>query len=298
MSTRFEAFVAQCWADHGTHAEEVAERLRTLTPAPEAPAHLAALARLVVHVVGEHLGRFDDARWRLEGLRGHRLADAAVHSALRVADITLDLAQHGETAVAVLDDGERVRSEAAAAALCIGRGQSARALRLLATARQRVASLPRATSADHRPLAVACNNMAWELHGKGGARSPEDTAAMLDIAAASRAHWALAGTWIEVERADYCLARAHLDAGQADTALHHAAQCLTACITHDAPPYEHFFGHEAMARVQAARGDRAACAHHIAGARAAFAGLTGGEQSECRGALEGLTTLEASAARA
>lgn len=298
MSTSFEAFVAQCWADHGVHPEEVAERLRTLTPAPGEAAHLAALARLVVHVLGEHLGRFDDARWRLEGLRGHPLADAGVHSTLRVAQSTLDLAQHGEPAGPVLDPAERLRSEAAAAALCIGRGQSARALRLLATARQRVASLPRATPADHRPLAVACNNMAWELHARGKARSAEDTAAMLDIAAASRVHWAQAGTWVEVERADYCLALAHLDAGLADTALHHAAQCLTACITHDGPTYEHFFGHEAMARVQAARGDHAATMHHVAAARAAFGDMASGEQSECRGALEGLAALEMGASRA
>lgn len=298
MSTSFDAFVAQCWADHAAHPEEVAQRLRTLTPAPSEPAHLSALARLVVHVLGEHLGRYDDARWRVEALGTHLLADAGVQSALRVAMATLDLAQHGEPAVQVLDGAERVRSEAAAAALCIGRGQSARALRLLATARQRVASMLRAAPADHHPLAVACNNMAWELHARGAARSAEDTAAMLDIAAASRAHWAHAGTWIEVERADYCLALTHLDAGQPDAALHHAAQCLTACITHDAPPYEHFFGHEAMARVQAARGDRLAFVHHAAAARAAFERLAGTEQSECRGALEGLAALEAGVPRA
>jgi hypothetical protein len=293
MSTNIDAFVAQCWADHASQPDAVASRLRTDTPAPTQPAHLAALARLVVHVLGEHLGRFDDARWRLGALRDHALADASVQSALRVAFATLDLAEHDATTVPGLDLAERVRSEAAAAALCVGRGQSGRALRLLATARERVAALPHASAADHRPLAVACNNMAWELHARGRQRSADDTAAMLDIAAASRAHWALTGTWLEVERADYCLALTHLDAGQADTALHHAAQCLAACLTHDAPPYEHFFGHEAMARVQAARGDRAAARHHADAACAAFARLPVHEQADCRAARDGVAAFAA-----
>ena len=291
MSTSFDAFVARCWAEHAAQPDAVAARLRTDTPAPSHPDHLCALVRLVVHVLGEHLGRFDDARWRLGALSGHPLADASVQSALRVGQATLDLADNDPRAPSTLSVAEQVRSEAAAAALCVGRGQSRRAQRLLASARERLAALPQAVPADHRPLAVACNNMAWELHARGRERNAEDTAAMLDIAAASRLHWGAAGTWLEVERADYCLALTHLDAGHADTALHHAARCLAACLTHEAPAYEHFFGHEALARVQAARGDRVAARHHAEAARAAYARLPAHEQAEGRAALDGLTAI-------
>jgi hypothetical protein len=137
-------------------------------------------------------------------------------------------------------------------------------------------------------LAVACNNMAWELHDRGGERSAEDTAAMLEIAMASREHWARAGSWLEVERADYCVSMTNLSAGRTDEALRHAAQCLAACIAHDAPSLEHFFGHEALARVQRTRGDAAAAKHHAAAARDAFERLAPDDQAACRSALDAI----------
>jgi hypothetical protein len=288
----FEAFMARAWADHAEAPETVAQRLQTSTPAPTTSAHVGALARLVVHLLGEHLGRFEDGRWRLAALEGHPLArDPAARSELRVGRAALNLAEGSPAPVTDFAPAEAVRAQSSAAAICVGRGQSERALALIAAARQCLADLPAATAADHRPLAVACNNMAWELHDRGAARSAAETAAMLDIAAASRAHWLRAGTWLEVERADYGLALANLSAGRLDDALRHAAQCIAACIDHDAPPFEHFFGHEALARVQHARGDTAARDHHVAVARTVFDRLGADDQDACRGALDALCSL-------
>jgi hypothetical protein len=288
----FEAFLSRAWAEHADAPDAVAQRLRTDTPAPTTPAQVGALARLVVHLLGEHLGRFEDGRWRLAALEGHPLArDPAAHSELRVGRAALNLAEGLAAPMAGLDPAEAVRAQSSAAAICVGRGQSDRALAFIAAARQRLADLPAATAADHRPLAVACNNMAWELHDRGSARSAAETAAMLDIAAASREHWVHAGTWLEVERADYCLALTHLSAGRKDDALRHAAHCLAACIGHDAAPFEHFFGHEALARTQHARGDAVAREHHVAAACAAFDRLAADDQAACRGTLDALRTL-------
>lgn len=284
--------MARAWADHADAPDAVAHCLQTATPAPTTPAQVGALARLVVHLLGEHLGRFEDGRWRLAALEGHPLArDPAARSELRVGRAALNLAEGLAAPMADLTSAEAVRAQSSAAAICVGRGQSDRALALIAAARQRLADMPEVTAADHRPLAVACNNMAWELHDRGAARSTAETAAMLDIAAASRAHWSQAGTWLEVERADYGLALANLSAGRLDEALRDAARCVAACIAHDAPPFEHFFGHEALARVQHARGDNVARDHHVAAARAAFDRLGADDQGACRGALDALYSL-------
>lgn len=289
---RFDAFLSRAWADHADHPEAVAERLRTDTPEPATPAQVAALARLVTHVLGEHLGRFDDADWRLTGLAGHRLArDVVAASELRVAHAALALARQRPGAEAKLSPVERLRARGSAAALCLGRGEVERSLGLIASARAELGRMPAAGPAEHRPLAVACNNMAWGLHDRGAARSADETAAMLEIAAASREHWAVAGTWLQVERADYALALTHLSAGRADDALRHAAQCLASCIAHDAPPYELFFGHEALARVQQARGDAAAFAHHRQAAKVAFDRLDADSQAGCRATLDTLLAL-------
>ena len=291
MASSFDAFLQQAWADHADLPDAVSVRLRTDTPAPQSADQLAALVRLVVHLCGEHCGAFDDGRWRLDALASHPLADASVQSALRVGVASLTLAETGQADRAGFTLEELIRTEAAAAAISLGRGQTERAIALLRTARERLAASPNAHAAVHRALAVACNNMAWELHDRGSARSAADTVAMLDISCGSKMHWAQAGTWLEVERADYALALCHLSAGMPDLASNFAVQCLAACMQNDAPPYEHFFGHEALARAQHACGDQAASARSVAAAEAAFEKLTAGDQNASRKTLTALQAL-------
>jgi len=114
---------------------------------------------------------------------------------------------------------------------------------------------------------------------------------MLDLAAGSKLHWARAGTWLEVERGDYDLARCNLSAGLLDPALRCADQCLAVCTQNDAPPYEYFFAHEALALVHHARGDLAASEHNVAAAGASFEKLAAGDQDACRSTLAALQAL-------
>jgi hypothetical protein len=291
MASSFDTFLQRAWADHADQSAAVAQRLRTDTPAPESTKQLAALVQLVVHLCGEHLGAFDDGRGRLAALASHPLADTGVQSALRVGAASLTLAETGQADRSDFTLEELIRSEAAAATISLGRHETERALSLLRTARERLATLSSADAGVHRPVAVACNNMAWDLHDRGSSRSAEDTAAMLDIAAASKLHWSHAGTWLEVERGDYGLALCHLSAGLNSEALGFAAQCLAACTQNDAPPYEFFFAHEALARVQHASGDATAWAHNVACAEAAFEKLDDGDREACRSALTALKAL-------
>jgi tetratricopeptide (TPR) repeat protein len=290
MSEAFDAFVAQAWTDHADHAEAVAERLRLQTPPPGSSDQVAALSRLTVHLFGEHLGLFDEARERLDALAGHGPADAEALSALRVGRATLNLAEGRAEPMSGFSDSEALRAEAGAASLCVGRGESTKGRVFIASARNRLAALTDALPADHRPLAVACNNMLWALVERGAARNTDDAAAMVDFAHASREHWSHAGTWLEVERGDYGVACALLEAGAPDEALRHAEQCLASCVAHEAAPYEHFFAHEALARVHRARGDDGAARHHVQAAQAAFDRLDGDDQTACRAALQALQT--------
>ena len=187
-----------------------------------------------------------------------------------------------------LSAAESVRAEGGAAALCVGRGDSPRGLALIASARERLAALPNALPADHRPLAVACNNLAWTLVERGPARSAADTAAMVEFARASREHWAVAGTWLEVERADHAIACALLASGALDEALAASERCLAGCVAHDSPPFELFFAHEALSRVHQARGDTLARQHHSQAAQTAFERLGDDDQAACRSALDAL----------
>jgi hypothetical protein len=287
----FDTFLARAWADHATRGDAVARRLRTRTPPPQSPAQLSALARFVVHLLGEHLGRFDDARWRLAALRTHALTNDSVQSDLRVGEATLNLGQGDDKAAQRLSAAEIVRAESGAASMCLGRGQLERALHFIDSAAARLAALPKAQPQDHRPLAAACNNMAWELHALGDQRSAAQTQAMLRIAAASREHWSRAGTWLHIERAEYCLALTHLSAGLFDDAWRHAGQCLAVCLHHRAPPLEHFYAHEAMAQVHHARREAAELAHHAQAMHDTFLRMSADDQTACAGALDAVRAL-------
>ena len=290
MNDGFDAFLARAWDDHADQPEAVAERLRESgTPTPASAAQVSGLARLIVHLFGEHLGRFDDARERIATLaRGAAADDSDARSALRVARATLDLAEGRPHPMNGLSVAESARAEGGAAAICVGRGDSTRGRALIASARERLAALPNALPGDHRPLAVACNNLAWTLIERGPARSPDDAAAMVEFARASREHWSVAGTWLEVERADHAIACALLASGALNEALVAAERCLAGCVAHDAPPHEIFFAHEALARVHHARGDKLARQHHAQAARTAFERLGSDDQAACRSALDAL----------
>ena len=296
MSSAFDTFLQQAWADHAGQPEAVAQRLRTQTTTPQTttpqtPDQLVALVRLVVHSCGEHLGAFADGRSHLAALKGHPLADAVVQSTLRVGIASLALSETGAADCGDFTLEEQIRCEAAAAAISLGRQQTERAMALLRTARDRLIALPDAAAAVHRPLGIACHNMAWVLHDRGSARSAEETATMLELAAGSKMHWAKAGTWLEVERGDYDLARCNLAAGLLDPALHFASLCLAGCTQNNAPPYEVFFAHEALALAQHARGELADCARSIAAATAAFAEMPPGDQEACRSTLAALQAM-------
>jgi hypothetical protein len=294
----FDRFLNQAWAGHADDAEGWAQRLRTDTPAPNSVPQLLALVRFTTHLLAEHLGRYDDARWRLSALAAHPQADASVQAAIRIAAASLSLAEHGSAAIAVFKVDDQIRALAQAAAIAVGQRQLARALALLERARVALGMVHNTDAALVRPLAVACNNIAWELHDLGAQRTPEATAAMLEIAAASRVHWAKAGSWLEVERADYCLALTHLAAGELDTAATHAQACLQACQANVAPALEYVYAHEAQARVAAAQQKVASVQAHVLHAQAAFDKLSTDDQAACRGTLDSLRLLAGAAATA
>jgi hypothetical protein len=298
-SDAFDAFLNRAWAEHADEPAAWAARLQAETPAPGSASQLLALIRFTVHLLGEHLGRYDDARWRLKALVGHAQADAQVHAALRVAAASLSLAEHGSAAIAVFSLPQQTQALAQAAAIAAGQRHIERALALLARARQTLpadGAASAANAAAHRPLAVACNNMAWALHDRGHERSPVETEAMLALALASRTHWREAGSWLEVQRADYCLALVHLSAGRTDAAAGFAQACLQSCEAHEAPAFERFFAHEACARVALAQQRAASLQAHVLHARAAFERLGPDDRQACAAAWTSLQGLAMQAA--
>ena len=100
--------------------------------------------------------------------------------------------------------------------------------------------------------------------------------------------WARAGTWLELERAQYRLAHTWIKAGDPAQARRHAQSCLDTVRQHDAPALEQFFAWEALACVERAAGDPLAQARAVQQARAVFERLTPEDRASCQASLDPL----------
>jgi hypothetical protein len=262
-----ERRIAGAWRAHADDPAAVAEQLAALSAQVVRGRKLAAWTAVVVHVHGEHLGRWQKGISLLAPLLSASAgADAAERAALMRALAVLHLGAGQEPEAEELmraaggDRGTQVQVFASAAAALAGQRRLEESSRLfqraLAAAESATAPLPMPSA---RALAITANNLACELEERRR-RSPGETALMLAAASAARRWWEIAGGWQEVERADYRLAMSHVAAGDGAGGRRHALACVAGCAANQAKPFEHFYAHQALALCAHACGDAAAAA--------------------------------------
>ena len=286
----FDRFIDQAWTEHATDPAAVAARLQgegllQLTDAARIP----PFAHLAHHVFGEHLGRWQDGVQLQRQLSALPCCptDGDTPAALRryVASLSLAAGTHDERPA--LGASDRVRVTAMTAGALAGH-DAAHAAALLheALADAETAGLPE-QGPHARALAVTGNNLAATLEEKP-VRSAAERDLMILAAQTGRRFWALAGTWLETERAEYRLAMTWLQAGDTTQARRHAQQCLEIVAAHGGVALERFFGWEALGRVERAAGNPAGHAQALAQAEAAFAALEDGDRGWCQASLDAL----------
>lgn len=290
MDKTLERFIDQGWADHAQDAAAVAMRLPQALDLVADEEGLLAAARLAHHVWGEHLGNWADALKFMAALaRGPGFkADGDSGRLLHEYRAGLALAARAGDARQTLDASGRVAATARAAMLLAGH-DTARSAALFdeAIAAHEAAALAD-TDAATRVLAVAGNNACGTLRDCAG-RDAAQNALMTQAAAISRRYWQRAGTWLNVERSEWLLAKAWLDAGDPLRARQHAAECRRIVDEQTPPqPYERFYACEVLLESASAAGDRAGAAQALADAQAAFDALDAEQQDGCRATLQGL----------
>jgi hypothetical protein len=285
----FDAWLSQAWDAHGDQPAAVAARIGIdgLARARN-DADVAALLRLAHHVYGEHLGRWVEGRQQLFHVGTSAPAGEAAGMAMRIFDASLALAGGLDDLRGPMRPSEQVRVTAHAASALAERDapRSASLLREAALAVD-TASLTHADPAT-RAVAINGNNIAATLADKL-MRSDAERDLMLLAARIARDYWARAGTWLEIERAEYRLAMSWLKAPDLAAARRHARKCQDLLREHDAPALEWFFGHEVMAMVERALGNAPAALRAVQDMKAAFDRLEEADKAWCRPTLERLT---------
>ena len=280
--TDFDAFLAQAWADHAEAAPAVAQRLGDGAALVRDEAQLSRLADLAHHVYGAHLGAWRDGSAFMSQLAALPVCarGGASGQALRRCLASLALCDRGDANLASLTPSDQVRA-VAMAATNLAEHDAQRAARMLrdALARAEHAALPGADPM-HRQLAVAGNNIACALEDKP-LRSADERALMILAAQTARRCWALAGSWLETERAEYRLALTWLAAGEPARARGHAQACLSIVAANDGAALERLFAWEALGRVERAAGNADGHAHALAQAREALAQVDEADRAWC-----------------
>ena len=288
----FDTFIGQGWDDHVKDPRGVAARLQADGVALVSHAQqIVPLAHLAQHVMGEHLGHWQDAVRFQERLATLPLCRPGSTEALALrrfmASLQLASGVADERAALSPSDGVRVTAMAAAS---LAEQHTARALLLFQDA---LAQADRAALPDSDPctrdLAVSGNNLAATLEEKPE-RSVEERSLMILAAQTARRYWAIAGGWLETERAEHRLAMTWLKAGDPALARQHALNCLQIVENNQAPALERFFALDALGQAERAAGNPTALAHALEQAESAFAALDEGDRSWCQPTLDKLRT--------
>lgn len=257
----FGNFINECWRDHDKESEQVATKLKDAASEVNSPERLASYAMITFHTIAGHLGRFDEAYKTLQAFEG-KPEVVSTDGARRMLGRMLGACSVGlggdvEVHLKTARDGEAfphsadVRIYATAAANLAAAGRLSEAIEAFEKAKAAMPEIIEKDDPSAKSLAITSNNLACDLEEKEG-RSEDETALMVQAAEMARTYWEMAGTWVEVERAEYRLSQSYLKAGQLDKALEHALLCQKICNDNDANPFETFFAHEALVKVHRA----------------------------------------------
>ncbi len=257
-------FLNRNWHEHAEQTAVVAARLPDGLALLSGSGQATRLAELAVHVLGEHLGRWDDGLAFLERMvvmpsagdrtdqQAIRRCQATLHYCAGRRDAFEDLLRRASIS-GVAEDDDRVRVLAVAAAALVGQDRITDAQATFDAALSHAVSPAASVS---RTLAVIGNNLSWDLEAYIS-RSPEEAAMMIRAAWIGLKYSTLAGGWLEEGRAEHRLSRSLSADGRGPAALTHAVACLRICAQNHADDMEHFFAYEAISRAHSAAGSAA-----------------------------------------
>jgi hypothetical protein len=284
MST-LDSFLERGWDDHALHAAAVAERLPEGLRLVQDDDGAMRFAGLAHHVLGEHLQHWQEGLALFAALAEQRPLSTDARASITRCRASLALSGGMADEREGMTASDRCRVSAMAAAN-LAVSDTRRAWGLLDEAVLGGGALADGDPAV-RTLAANGNNIAATLRDLAPLE-PDRRELMIHAAQVARTYWQRAGTWLEVERAEYRLAVCWLAAGDPAEALAHARHCDFVVRANGSVPLEKFFASEAMCLAARAAGDDEAARAALSNARQAFDAIAPTDQAWCRGTLEKL----------
>jgi hypothetical protein len=270
------------WDYHDKESEHLARKLEAAAAEVMAPGLLASFLHLSAHTIGEHL-----SDWPRALALGKRVLDGQVpvleaakawgwlYVAGTLAGDSLEAA-HAELSYLTLAGNDFAAAlldmRFMLAAALIGSKRTRDGARLYRSTLNLVAQIPQAALPD-RTIAVASNNLGWELY-EMPSRTPEENALMQLSVDTSLKFWLNCGNWINAERGHYLKALVANISGDPRAGLAYADAALGIIASNSERPLDTALLHLARAVSFAALGDVDRRARAISDADLAAAKLT------------------------
>jgi hypothetical protein len=285
----FADFLNKAWADHAKQTNEVATRLEEGIRLIEKGDQIPQMAQLITHVFGEHLGNWDRGINLLHVLSKSPFNEYESEGpkAIIRSIAALEVSSGTRKSLDDLSLSDRIRVLTVAASALAERGFPDRSMQLFRSALDKAQGEISKSDPANRALAITGNNLACAMEEKDGRTKIEDDLMIL-AAETARKYWEIAGTWLEVERAEYRLSQSHLKAGNLSKAFEHAEHCLTISQHNHAPALELFFAYEALVKVAKARRNNADHKKALEQVKLYYEKLSESDQSWCKVSLENL----------
>ncbi|MFA6238317.1 MAG: hypothetical protein WC635_13370 [Bacteriovorax sp.] len=245
----FREYLNEAWSTHATDPKKVAEEFKQHFNLMESDDDVMAMARIIVHVCGEHLGEWIKGIELLKKLKNN--APIKDTGEMNRYMAILNLGNNPNSSIDNFSLSDQARIYASTASALANLGGLKNAEKFLKLASQIAEMNLSKDDPANKAIAMTGNNVACSLEEKNE-RSDVEVGLMILAANLGRKYWEIAGTWKEVERAEYRLALTCLQAGLPEESLTHAQACLEINSQNNNEPLEVFFGFEALAMAQKA----------------------------------------------
>jgi hypothetical protein len=276
-----EKLINDGWDYHDKESERLARELEAAAAKEVAGHDLGPFLHLCTHTIGEHLGdwtrAFALAKRVLDGQNPTTETAKAWGRLYVAAALAGDLVAAAESELFYLTatgddlDAALLDMRFMLAEALVGSKRTSEAASLYRASLDLVGHI-RQTSALDRTIAVASNNLGWELY-ENLPRTADDDALMQLCAEMSLKYWLKCGDWINAERGHYLKALVANITGNPAVGLAHADAALAVIAANGERPLDAALLHLARAVSLAALGDIDGRAHAISDADAAAAKL-------------------------
>jgi hypothetical protein len=279
----FKEYLSNAWMTHETDARKLLDEVKDNFKLMESEDDVMAMARLIVHLAGQHLGDWESGIGLLRKLKNNATINDKSEMNRLVAVLTLG--NFPSTDLSSFSPSDQARIYAATSSALASLGGIKNAEKFLKLAVNIIETNLSVSDPANKAVAITGNTIASTLEEKTD-RSILHDELMIYAAQTARKYWEIAGGWKEIERAEYRLAKSNLKAQRNNEAHEAACTCLKIVNSNNDEPLELFFAQEVVILTSMATNNISGLERSKEVMRGAFDQLSTDDQEWCRPTLD------------